>query len=292
MMLRLAILIHLVALSSSLIARNNAATRRRFELGAIAPFGVYIESTDAFGMMFYTNFPILVERALVAESGTSSGMLTSFKEMKFRNPARLGDTLTLTCSNAKVTCSNQKGDDVFVATKAALGVRGVGHLKDIELDKELTAVQKMVRFKLWPDELSESSRSEEFPDDFTSGSGLFVPTRTIFNLFERGRTEALGGPHMLAEAQASKTHVYVARINDFSATLGVVLDPRSSEVYVVSNIKPVGLSIVEFSQAIVCARSEAVVARAKITCVAVNSDTGDIASFNPEMSKALGIWQG
>ena len=291
MTLRLTMLIYLLVRSSSYVARNNV--RRRFEKGAVAPFGVYIESTDAFGMMFYANFPILVERALVAESGTSLGLLTSLKEMKFRNPARLGDTLTLTCSDAKVTCSNQKGDDIFVATKAALGVRGVGtRLKEIDLDKELTAVQKMVRFKLWPDELSENSRSEEFPDDFASGTGLFVPTRTIFNLFERGRTEALGGPHMLAAAQASKTHVYVARINDFAASLSVALEPRSSEVYVVSNIKPVGLSMVEFSQAVVCALSEAVVARAKILCVAVNSDSGDIAAFNPEMSKALGIWQG
>jgi len=222
---------------------------------------VYIESTDAFGMMFYATMPVLVERSLQVEQG-SDALLQSFKLMKLKSPARLGDVLELSSTgNGKVECVTQNSDVIFTATKALLA----SVVLNQEAETEEVVGQHTSAFALFPDEV---------------GAGGLVSTRTIFNLFERGRTDVLGGPSQLAAAQSSNNHVYVARISNYNRRhnqqgSGGLLRPRSAQV--VSQTEPVGNSIVEFTQ--FCVVDGVLLASAKITCCSVDAKTGLPAPF-------------
>jgi len=212
-------------------------------------------------MMFYATMPVLVERSLQVEQG-SDALLQSFKLMKLKSPARLGDVLELSSTgNGKVECVTQNSDVIFTATKALLASGVFNHQVT---ETEEVVGQHTSNFSLFPDEV---------------GGGL-VSTRTIFNLFERGRTDVLGGPSQLAAAQSSNNHVYVARISNYNRRRsqqgsGGLLRPRSAQV--VSQTEPVGNSIVEFTQ--FCVVDGVLLASAKITCCSVDAKTGLPAPF-------------
>jgi acyl-CoA thioesterase FadM len=220
-------------------------------------------------MMFYSNFLVLTERSLVAQGG--SGVLSSLGEMKLKIPARLGDLLQIDCEGGKVTCRNQRGEDVFIAKQAILGQRRCNEVSDESFEK-LPLVQHVSRYNLFLDEIS---------------SEHFLPTRTIFNLFERGRTDVLGGPDQLAGAALARNHVYVARIKDFRASLSSF--PTSAQVLVVSQTHGMGNTIVDFVQQIICPESETVLSSVKITCVSVDSETKKPTPFSADLRKRLGI---
>ena len=221
---------------------------------------VYIESTDAFGMMFYATIPVLVERSLQVEQG-SDALLQSFKLMKLKSPARLGDVLELSCDNGKIKCISQNSEVIFTATKAVLRTN---QEEEEEAETEEVVGQHTSAFVLFPDEV---------------GAGGALPTRTIFNLFERGRTDVLGGPSQLAAAQSSNNHVYVARISNYNRRRSQQGSGglRPSSVQVISQTEPVGDSIVEFTQ--FCVVDGALSASAKITCCSVDASTGLPAPF-------------
>jgi acyl-CoA thioesterase FadM len=221
-------------------------------------------------MMFYSNYPVIVERVLGAQGGT--GFLSSLSEMKLKIPARLGDLLQIKCEPDRVICSNQLGEDVFIAKQATLGQRRCNEVSGKKIEK-LSLVQYVSRYDLWPDEIISDNQ--------------FLPTRTIFNLFERARTDVLGGPGQLAGAALAKNHVYVARIKDFRASLSSY--PTSAQVLVVSQTHGMGDSIVEFVQQIICPETETVFSSVKVTCVSVDSETKKPTPFSSDLRERLGI---
>ena len=229
---------------------------------------VYIESTDAFGMMFYATMPVLVERSLQVEQG-SDALLQSFKLMKLKSPARLGDVLELSCDNGNIKCISQNSEVIFTATKAVLRTNQEDEEEEEEEEEEEAETEEVVG--------QHTSAFVLFPDEVGAGGAL--STRTIFNLFERGRTDVLGGPSQLAAAQSSNNHVYVARISNYNRRRsqqgsGAL---RPSSVQVISQTEPVGDSIVEFTQ--FCVVDGALSASAKITCCSVDANTGLPAPF-------------
>jgi acyl-CoA thioesterase FadM len=166
-------------------------------------FDVYIELTDAFGMLYNSNIPLLMERAL-AKTLNKHGRVINAKTIKFRKPARLGDSLELSIKPSKkddvftvkvssiISWGSTDRDEIASATGVRLGclpycAEGI-NLSAID-DKKLFSS----KFRVWDDEL---------------GPGNMLTTKTIFNLFERCRTDALGGPRELAASAADTVHFY------------------------------------------------------------------------------------
>lgn len=236
-------------------------------------FPVFIEATDAFGMVFYANFPVLVERFLIdqAQGEHSDNQLVSFKQMKLKIPGRLGDMLRLESDESgKISCRNQDEKELFTAIKAKLG-DGL----HTQIESSSFIGQHRSTFQLWPDEHKGS---------------LCLPTRTIFNLFERGRTDILGGPSKLHAAQTSNNHVYVARIQQYyhhalSLKEPIVCRAEKLSAMVVSETAAMGDSIVDFNQKIEC--NGLTIASAKITCVSVDARTGAPSPFASDLAEVL-----
>lgn len=71
-----------------------------------------------------------------------------------------------------------------------------------------------------PSDSSSNSRSSTFPihrDEMVHGATLArLPLRTILNYFERGRTNAFGGPNNLRRLQEDGIHAVVTSIRDIS----------------------------------------------------------------------------
>ena len=234
-------------------------------------FRVFIEHTDAFQMLLNSNFPVLVERSLACDS--TAEQLVGFRLLKLKSPGRLGDELTLDCSSSggeqdgsKVVCRNQAGSEIFSATKAMVGVA-------TDDDRQQQQQQQPP---------SDSFEFDVFPDELVRDGVL--STKTVFNLFERGRTSVLGGPDRLQAALAAANHVYVARIAGYRHSLR---PPASPRVRVDSRTTLLGDSLVDFDQSVVCASTGLVLARAVVTCVGVDGRTGTPAPFGPDLLRAL-----
>jgi hypothetical protein len=76
---------------------------------------VYIESTDTFGVMYYANYPLLLERSF----GQVGSRLVAFNSLKLKVSATLGDEIYCHVSQGKRgnKCSfNSKHDTVVFAT--------------------------------------------------------------------------------------------------------------------------------------------------------------------------------
>ena len=194
-------------------------------------FPVYIESTDSFGVAFYATYPVLLERSLNQLNGRMGARLKSVRLMKFRSPARLGTSLLFE-SSVKGTLRLLNEDtliDHFIA-------RGV------DLTEEtLTATHSPAILTTHPLHVSTHTLYHDEWRPSREGGALLLDTRTLFNLFERGRTDVLGGPGRLSQA-ADSLHVYVARVTDFErvADLPVDLPAAFPRVSVLTQAVPVG----------------------------------------------------
>ena len=219
-------------------------------------FPVYIESTDSFGVAFYATYPVLLERSLNQLNGKVGARLKSVRLMKFRSPARLGTSLLFE-SSVKGTLRLLNEDtliDHFIA-------RGV------DLTEEtLTATYSPAILTTHPLHVSTHTLYLDEWRPSREGGALLLDTRTLFNLFERGRTDALGGPGRLTQA-ADSLHVYVARVTDFErvADLPVDLPAAFPRVSVLTQAVP----------------------RAKVTCCSVDALTGAPVPFSHDMRKEL-----
>ena len=180
---------------------------------AIVPFDVYyIELTDAYGMMYHSNYMALIERSIIqtiarhnsrllsTEPTKTNGIFTrprtinSMKLAKFRAAARLGDVLhveiiaadtDLSCFDAVVYRIDEgTKEPIFSAKKVTCIHTNTPHpsapvTSAMRHDEASIGLPYFERtYSLWPDELA--------------GTALAVPTKTIFNIFERARTDILG----------------------------------------------------------------------------------------------------
>jgi len=225
-------------------------------------------------MLLNSNFPVLVERSLASDSADEQ--LVGFRLLKLKSPGRLGDELTLDCSSSggeqdgsKVVCRNQAGVEIFSATKAMVGVATVDDRQQQQEQQQQQPPSDSFVFDVFPDELVRDG---------------VLSTKTVFNLFERGRTSVLGGPDKLKAALAASNHVYVSRIAGYRHSLR---PPASPRVRVDSRTTLLGDSLVDFDQAVVCASTGLVLARAVVTCVSVDGRTGTPAPFGPDLLRAL-----
>jgi hypothetical protein len=137
---------------------------------------------------------------------------------------------------------------------------------DIDIEYVYDETKFESSYRIWPDELASNMLS----------------TKTIFNLFERARSDILGGPSALEELMQSSVHIYVARVNNYKLYKHHCNSPSGRErgkVYanIFTNISPMGDSIINFNQRIVVSTPfgpPTVAASAQITCMCVEDVTG------------------
>ena len=259
---------------------------------------VFIELTDAFGMMYNGNVPVLIERALTKDH--DGGRMISIKTLKYTNPARLGDQVSVNVQpskkkgkgsySAKLTATNNRenGPPVTISSGTSITVSN-GESNDND-EKSTTIVttswngkEKLFVscFKLWPDEMGDLSSTR-----------MALPTRTLFNVLERGRSNMLGGPEVLAQSAQSAVHYYVARVTDYQLSFidTSLLTSRKGNkpwVRVSTTVTPVGSQMLDFDQQVSLALDDTITADT-VPCdgstsycytVAPNN-TGDCKLFN------------
>jgi acyl-CoA thioesterase FadM len=208
---------------------------------------VYIEDTDAMGIMLNSEYPRQMERAL----NVTGGRVFGFQTLKYRTPVELGDHLrwsTASGSKAgtfKVMCERE-ADEEIVCT--ASGVRAAPVLEE-------------------GCKIHDSSYSSAFvvhEDEFCPSSRL-LHTRTIFNFFERARTNVLGGGKHL-KALMNDASVVVARVSNYSLLPHAV--HSKEELIVHTQLDNMGV-MSDFFQTI-CTKDGTPLAQATVTCLALS----------------------
>jgi acyl-CoA thioesterase FadM len=140
------------------------------------------------------------------------------------------------------------------------------------------------------------------------GINNIMTTRTVFNLFERARTDILGGPKVLAESSSSSSlrttssndiiKYYVGRITDYHYCNNIPkvivekLDQGPIDISVITQCIQIGDSMCDFQQQIVCRGSNAsllLLAKANVLVVSVNGDTGQSAPYPKNVLKMFEI---
>ena len=245
-------------------------------------FPVYIESTDAFGVAFHATYPVLIERAVNQHTGKTEGRLRHVKQMRFRSAARLGDVMLFESSErGSLRLINEETKEEHFSAKG------------LELTEDsLVMIHSAV---VLPSHQLHISKHSLYPDEYypsTGGAALLLHTRTVFNLFERGRTDALGGPRRLRLATALSGHIYIARISDYERISDIpteAIPPASfPEVAVLTQSELLGDTMVDFTQQLVLKAGPSgdhgrLLARARVTCCSVDAMTGKPLPFSEDL---------
>lgn len=276
-------------------------------------FPVYIESTDAFGVMYYANYPVMLERSLSNYVGYNVKMLSA-KIMKYKQPAKLGDIVSF-----KISVSSRGRINAIATCKSNISNTELFSCKDITW-QPLTSVDAMVQGGLAsPVSVVDGVRVHSFvyqvwPDEF--GPDHTLTTGTVFNLFERARSDILGGPSALAELFKSTTHVYVTRVSDFESLWTGPLPLSATKtlpalggcrIAVFTQAVPMGSGLINFIQQAALADADSkpgsssqeetdisstinirdtLLARAQVLCAAVDSTSGQMTTF-PNIDVAI-----
>ena len=247
---------------------------------------VYIEHTDAMGIMLNSQFPRYAERSL--QSFDSSRRLGSAKVMKYSAPGKLGDDLLWSVSPGKVDgykvrCARNAGEEVLFTAwvqDTALGPRQQLNLNQAD------GFQFNSEFNVYRDELHSEKDS------------LTLSTLTTFNLFERARSDILGGPSALrglmekglkggdVTNENRKVNVVVARVKGYGLNEHDLETPDSALIRVIkvfTDVDNLGAGLLDFHQAVAfqTRRNSAyhLLARATVTCLCTDAETNSPADI-------------
>lgn len=180
-------------------------------------FKVYIEDTDAYAIMYNANYVKFAERAHFVQ-GNRAAMVVAVDGMKYRRAAKLGEALTVDLADVEAP-----GDwEGLRAQRAGIAVEGgkpcvtcarlgfwtggaPGSLPPFEAPAPMPRPAVDVAFRAWPDELRlpPSGESEAVP----------LSANAVLNLFERARTEGLGGPDALKAFQDDGTTFVISSVS-------------------------------------------------------------------------------
>ena len=243
---------------------------------------VFIENTDAMGIVLNSQMPRMMERALI---GAGIGdRLASANIMKYRASSILGDELTWDVLSSKkddgtvkVTCINDAEKLLFSASKVSTTLAP----RKIFNKEETKKYQFCSHFRVWDDELLYDDK------------GSTLSTLTNFNLFERARTNILGGPTALRalmegdkEAKGiPNVNVVVVRVKNYRLYDHDMKEPKLIEeeplTEVLTNIEHLGGGMLDFHQVAVCSGSSPsqLISSATITCLCVDAVTNSPAEI-------------
>jgi len=225
---------------------------------------VWIEDTDAYGIVYHANYLRFIERAAHAllgrercsaafdECAATLG-LTRVEGVKYNHPAVLGDLLHVRlategidadCGTIRIAAAITRAEDgtpiwscsqaELAFTIAGTGERAPWPLRATHLADGSSCVELFNAPSPPPPPLAapEELPPTRFPLDVTVEADELPPTGQLSLLaalryFERQRSQAIGGADKLKELQDSGTSVVVARMR-FVALAGAAKDGLSS----------------------------------------------------------------
>ena len=255
---------------------------------------VYIEHTDAYGVVFYANYFATLANAAealgTADGGAADGdaakamgrgRVLAIDECKYARPAVLGDEIAVRSEVMEVVSTSGSERRAVVRQIA----RNANDEETVYLSADVTYVDR--------DDASEAFTSVETPEWTPEERFATTPVRVyrgeaswgedelshvdVLRFFERGRTDAIGGARALQHLK--ETHgvvVVVSRLNArFAERMLVRRRPNAipeCEVRSCVEFKSRGIQIV-FHQALYDVDGVTCVARASIACTCLNSKT-------------------
>ena len=293
------------------------------------PLNVYIEDTDAYGVVFYANYLKFFERAAMAAVGAEAiGAarrrspdllfgLHSADGLRYSVPATLGDACDVSLELLGVSAGK-------LAAKAALVRRSDGKELFTAADLRFGFVEEASgraarACDTWP---LPADAADAVPDDpcgpeamprdavapEASASPALAPPGLTLNLdeasaaggvslhaalryFERHRTTYLGGPGALGALRDAGVNVVVGRVSRL-----VLLEAAHGvgvgsplQVRCKAKLRARGSQVI-FDQWLVHGRGDVPLARAEITCLVLHAETGKIVPAPPEVMQHLEPW--
>ena len=187
-------------------------------------FRVYIEDTDAYGVMYNSNYVRAYERALVRYAPLADGnrndqsasidkkwILSSIHNQKFRSSPALGEEYIIRGElvdemsddevqtwELQLVTENESG--AIVHNSACIAM--ISERNSILHEFELNLIGNI-------DEKRYTPYHDEFDHfNFEHGS-CYIPLRNAMNFFERARSDFLGGPDALRKMQIEDDLIWV-----------------------------------------------------------------------------------
>lgn len=206
----------LTCLSTSTKPAAITETSKRDVVTFVTPaMPMYIEDTDAYGVMYHSNHVKAYDRALHLTSmdqttGTSvlqhdGWSIISIERMLFQSPPVLGGALVIEGTLREQTDSEEVWDMVMKGSET-----GNVHSTAIGVTIARPPPNGEALSSSWlptpppledSDGLTLSYQFQTFRDEFDTQLQSHMPIRNMMNLFERTRTNWIGGPHKLHQLQ-------------------------------------------------------------------------------------------
>lgn len=208
-------------------------------------FCVYIEDTDAYGVMYNSNYARQYERALIHaptrddddDTKRKQWVLTAITNQKFRSSPTLGNEYVVTgqlvesvADNTEVwkmemvsvpTIDSDDGNnaDVIVYNAATVTLASTPHpvtsLDEDIISSSSSELYHKQSFPCYPDEFDMHLQQTTSIDNQTHQQHAYhIPIRSVTNFFERHRTTYLGGPDKLRKMQQEDGIIFVVTACD------------------------------------------------------------------------------
>lgn len=187
-------------------------------------FRVYIEDTDAYGVMYNSNYVRAYERALLQYAPLSKHrsavesaewrkwVLSSINSQKFRSSPALGENYVI---RGELIESSYDGAFMETWELELLTENGVVHNSaTITMSAPSYATSQQISLNQNGKVLERSYMPyhDEFTHFYDAKSfkhNYYIPMRNVMNFFERSRTDLLGGPDSLRKMQVEDDLIWV-----------------------------------------------------------------------------------
>lgn len=192
------------------------------------PTKVYIEDTDAYGVLYNANYLKYFDRAISSMflKNSEQPIISEIHKQRFRSSPVLGENVIIkveeiggeniaSWSRWNAVLTSEDGETVFNSAQLTLQFSDTLTISE-ELIQNISAdsIISNDTFKIHRDEI-----------DF-DGKTSFVPLRSVMNFFERSRSNFLGGPNVLRKMQEVDGVIWVVTSVDQTC-----LFPKSCRIY-------------------------------------------------------------
>ena len=299
----------LLASSSPLAFDESPTIANATEKFTSRKFCVYMEDTDAYGVMYNSNYARQYERALIHsprndDAKRKQWVLTAITNQKFRSTPTLGSEYVITGQLLESVADSTEvwqmelrstdGEaDVIVYNAATVTLASTPHPVtspdvDISSSSSSSGLYHKQSFPCYPDEFDTHLQQTTNADNQTIQQHAYhIPMRSVTNFFERHRTIYLGGPDKLRKMQQEDGILFVVTACDDANIWLDAIDGANHflgrDVIVETKfvIKRRGMVVECYHRLLMdmdevgdsSSKSRKLLAKATMTCMALNRDT-------------------
>jgi len=240
------------------------------------PFQVYIEDTDAYGVLYNANYVKYYARAFETIVGNEC-VISKIDEQKFKGSPGLGENVLVQAEQIDETDSTSKWtvvltsddeDSIYNMAQVTLS-RSASFDCDEVLDIDGSWIEQIDSFRLFQDEIEMRFLN----DKQTSFLSLF----TVMKLFERSRSNFIGGPDNLKRLKDEEGLLCVVTSVDNGALQGNALDDYKSDtdltLKVKNNFHIKRKKMIDCYQTLLSLDHTSIIAQAKISILAIDSES-------------------